>query len=233
MRHKHIVNRRRDRQDPRRYRGRAEPAYVGPTPAFICQSCLEPIGDPSYTGPIGHAPQNICFTCWVNAFEQPPKDWPKDILALWYMSQGWTQAQAAEMTELTVEQLRWRRRWLKKNISRFPGITPTLLPNWTLHHLRGDTHVQQNSGDSSNGYTTVSQVPNSVGRCRRCGGDDCAMRSTQRQGRAGSGGHYRPAVPGESPQRTDQGHTNQDAPCRRDIRIRGRVRAVQRRTPAR
>ena len=86
--------------------------------AFICQQCLEPIGDPLYRGPRGHAPPNICFTCWVNAVEQPPDDWPLDLFALWMMSAGYSRAEALKKTGLKVSEFKALIAWRRKNFSR-------------------------------------------------------------------------------------------------------------------
>ncbi len=103
------VRPRKSREKPQTYR----PVKV----AFVCEQCKEPIGDPLYTGPHGHAPDNICFTCWVNAFEQPPKDWPKDITVLWMISQGYSRAEALKETRLTYKQFRLMVNWRKKKFS--------------------------------------------------------------------------------------------------------------------
>jgi hypothetical protein len=91
----------------------------GRSVAFICRVCGEAIGDPAYRGPWGHAPADVCFTCWVNAFEQPPWHWPRNVLAVWLIANGHTRAEAARRvgaSERTV------RRWLiaaRKDLSEF------------------------------------------------------------------------------------------------------------------
>ena len=87
--------------------------------AFICRACGEAIGDPAYCGPWGHAPQDVCFACWLNAFEQPPLHWPRQILMLWFLSNGWTKAEAAQRCGVRARTVT---RWLiamRTNLSQF------------------------------------------------------------------------------------------------------------------
>jgi hypothetical protein len=75
--------------------------------AFVCVRCGEAIGDPMYRGPAGHAPADVCFTCWVNAFEQPPWHWPREVLALWLLANGYNRRDAARLSGLARNTL-WR-----------------------------------------------------------------------------------------------------------------------------
>jgi hypothetical protein len=87
--------------------------------AFICRSCGGAVGDPAYCGPWGHAPQDVCFSCWLEAFEQSPRDWPRQVLALWLIANGYTRAQAARRCGVTE---RTARNWmihLRKNREEF------------------------------------------------------------------------------------------------------------------
>jgi DNA-binding CsgD family transcriptional regulator len=68
--------------------------------AFVCKVCGESIGDPVYRGPAGHAPPDVCFTCWVNAFEQPPWHWPREVLAVWLIANGYSRRAAAKLAGL-------------------------------------------------------------------------------------------------------------------------------------
>lgn len=49
-----------------------------------------------YVGPWGHAPQNVCFACWLNAFEEYDAVWPRELIAVWLISNGYTRAEAAK-----------------------------------------------------------------------------------------------------------------------------------------
>jgi hypothetical protein len=73
---------------------------TGMKAAFVCKVCGEPIGDPAYRGPAGHAPSEVCFTCWVNAFEQPPWHWPREVLAVWLLANGYSRRDAAKLAGL-------------------------------------------------------------------------------------------------------------------------------------
>ena len=85
--------------------------------AFVCVRCGEAIGDPMYRGPAGHAPADVCFTCWVNAFEQPPWHWPREVMALWLLSNGYNRSEAARLAGMHRGNL-WRLvRRLRKNFS--------------------------------------------------------------------------------------------------------------------
>jgi hypothetical protein len=75
--------------------------------AFVCKVCGDAIGDPAYRGPAGHAPADVCFTCWVNAFEQPPWHWPREVLAMWLIANGYPRRQAARLAGLGRNTL-WR-----------------------------------------------------------------------------------------------------------------------------
>lgn len=81
---------------------------------FLCRRCGERIGDAMYTGPAGHAPAEVCFTCWVNAFEDRPKNWPRQVLALWLVANGYTQTQAARRVGASGRTVRqWRMKLAK------------------------------------------------------------------------------------------------------------------------
>jgi hypothetical protein len=77
--------------------------------AFVCRVCGDAIGDPAYHGPAGHAPLDACFTCWVNAFEQPPWHWPREVLAVWLIANGHSRLEAARRSGVSERTVR---RWL-------------------------------------------------------------------------------------------------------------------------
>lgn len=64
--------------------------------AFVCRNCGDSIGDAMYVGPWGHAPQNVCFACWLNAFEDYDPLWPRELIAIWLISNGYTRTEAAK-----------------------------------------------------------------------------------------------------------------------------------------
>lgn len=91
----------------------------GPGEAFVCRRCRAAVGDPMYTGPWGHAPQNVCLDCWVNAFEDRPTRWPRQILALWLVANGHTQTEAARAVGASARTIRNWRVQLARNPARF------------------------------------------------------------------------------------------------------------------
>ncbi len=104
----------------------ARPAAAPPAPpaqaeayAFRCSLCHEPIGDPLYVGPWGHAPPGVCFTCWVNAFEdRAPRDWGRRMVAVWLMANGYTQTEAAMRVGVRERRIRkWRMRLAKNPLA--------------------------------------------------------------------------------------------------------------------
>ena len=68
-----------------------------PKVAFICRTCGAAIGDGAYCGPWGHAPQDVCFSCWLEAFEAPPTQWPRQVLMVWLLSNGYGRGEAARL----------------------------------------------------------------------------------------------------------------------------------------
>jgi hypothetical protein len=106
------------------------------TVAFVCARCGEAIGDPAYRGPWGHAPADVCFTCWVNAFEQPPWHWPREVLALWLLANGYTRAEAARLAGMHRGNL-WRLlQRVRKNSSEFQEIAQHFPDVCAIRRLR-------------------------------------------------------------------------------------------------
>lgn len=73
-----------------------------PQIAFECARCHTPIGDPLYHGPAGHAPRNLCYDCWCIHWSDVERkhllgEDPSELeRALWLVSQGFTQEEAAD-----------------------------------------------------------------------------------------------------------------------------------------
>lgn len=84
-----------------------------PTVAFTCGQCHEAQGDPLFTGPAGHAPSDICFHCWLAAWEdRHGTAWSPQITALWRLSCGDTLTLAAELAGVSRRTLyRWLCGW--------------------------------------------------------------------------------------------------------------------------
>ena len=110
--------------------------------AFVCRVCGDAIGDPAYRGPWGHAPADICFTCWVNAFEQPPWHWPREVLAVWLIANGFSRAESARRVGASDRTVR---RWiirLRKNFSEFLELMSGLEGLSANRRLRGGVRVR-------------------------------------------------------------------------------------------
>ena len=107
--------------------GAAEPA---PPVAFVCPCCKQAFGDPLYHGPIGHAPQELCFDCWASEWAQMDNvisrggNWQPMDAALFLLCQGFTHQEAADMIGVNRSSIF---RWIRE-IRRCPG----LLPEWVL-----------------------------------------------------------------------------------------------------
>ena len=98
---------------------------------FICADCGCLCGDSWYTGPLGHAPRNICLDCWVNQWEPSvrrrlngEKFAPLDE-ALWLMAMGFSRADAAKIIGVHRNTIC---RWLK-----MLRLKPELTLDWLLN----------------------------------------------------------------------------------------------------
>lgn len=97
---------------------------------FRCMGtgCGRWIGDRRYVGPVGHAPQNLCFECWmvywgrVEARAVNGGRWTDLDEALWLVCCGASLSDAAEVIAAHRTTL-WR--WIEK--MRFD---PELRPDW-------------------------------------------------------------------------------------------------------
>ena len=113
---------------------------------FRCMGpgCDDWIGDPQYVGPVGHAPQNLCFECWMAHWDKIEAraanggDWTHIDEAMWLVCRGLTVAEAAGV--LASHQMTLRR-WIEKMRFR-----PELVPDWLIRmqELRRARRDQQN-----------------------------------------------------------------------------------------
>jgi hypothetical protein len=114
---------------------------------FRCKGvgCGEWISDVRYVGPVGHAPQNLCFECWmahwdvVEARATNGGRWTHLDEALWLVCRGLSLSQAADVIGSHATTLR---RWIVKMRQR-----PELLPDWLIHmqETRESRRKQQES----------------------------------------------------------------------------------------
>jgi len=99
---------------------------------FRCKGpgCDEWIGDRLYVGPVGHAPQNLCFECWmahwdrIEACAANGGEWTHLDEALWLVCRGLSLAEAAGVVDSHGTTLR---RWIEKM-----RLRPELLPDWLI-----------------------------------------------------------------------------------------------------
>jgi hypothetical protein len=106
--------------------------------------CEQWIGDPDYSGPLGHAPQNLCFECWmaywdkIEALAVNGGHWTRLDEALWLFCRGMTFAEAAEAIATHQTTLQ---RWIAK--IRCGREIP---PVWLIHlqDVRQQRHEPQN-----------------------------------------------------------------------------------------
>ncbi len=96
--------------------------------ADTCQNCNGPlrvdgtiVQDPRYTGPVGHAPQNVCYDCWCAYWDEVEQqmlnggDSTKMEAAFFLVSIGYTQAEAAQVVGVSRKTItRWKQQLQKK-----------------------------------------------------------------------------------------------------------------------
>ena len=119
---------------------------TGSEVGFRCKGpgCDEWIGDPRYVGPAGHAPQNLCFECWmahwdrIEACAANGGQWTCLDEAIWMVCRGLSLAEAAEAVASHYTTLR---RWIEKM-----RLRPELLPDWLIRmqEIRRARRDQQN-----------------------------------------------------------------------------------------
>ena len=99
---------------------------------FECKGpgCEQWIGDRRYVGPAGHAPQNLCFECWMVHWERIEAcaanggEWTCLDEAMWLFCRGYTLAQAAKAVATHHVTLR---RWILKMC-----LKRELIPDWLI-----------------------------------------------------------------------------------------------------
>ena len=97
---------------------------------FRCPNCKQYYGDPWYHGPIGHAPQQLCFDCWVNEWDTMNGvmlrggNWRPLDAALFLLCQGFSHQEAATLIGV--------RRKTVYNWIRTLKRKPHLAPEWLL-----------------------------------------------------------------------------------------------------
>ncbi|MBT3198813.1 MAG: hypothetical protein HN350_02760 [Phycisphaerales bacterium] len=93
--------------------------------------CGQWVGDVRYVGPMGHAPRNLCFECWVEHWERVEAiamnggRWTDIDEALWLVCHGLTFSQAADIITINRKTLH---RWITKMRRQ-----PDLIPGWLIH----------------------------------------------------------------------------------------------------
>ena len=96
----------------------------------VCPSCVGPINDPLYHGPIGHAPQNLCYECWLAEWERiaaamaDHEDWGQLDSALFLLCQGFSREEAADLIGVTRKTIYL---WIR-SLRRCPAD----MPEWFL-----------------------------------------------------------------------------------------------------
>lgn len=99
------VNRRSSREPQRgkKARRRQPPRPARSQAAFVCTVCRKPIGDPLYTGPLGHRRRGECLECFLDRRYGP--GWRRRKLAnadrrlldmVWLLHQGHGQVEIAD-----------------------------------------------------------------------------------------------------------------------------------------
>ncbi len=71
--------------------------------AFCCGDCGRDYGDAMYTGPSGHAPENLCLDCWSWQWQQMllqmrrGKNWTDIDTAIALLCRGYSYSQVGEI----------------------------------------------------------------------------------------------------------------------------------------
>ena len=103
--------------------------------------CGQWIGDLRYVGPVGHAPQNLCFECWMAHWSKLEARavnggrWTRLDEALWLVCGGLSLTEAAGMIDSSCTALRLRINEIRRR--------PELTPDW-LEHIRRTDRSNQN-----------------------------------------------------------------------------------------
>ena len=106
---------------------------------FVCPKCKCWYGDPLYHGPVGHAPQELCFDCWASEWGEialaieREADWRSRDAALLLLCRGFTQQEAAAAIGAGRSTLYG---WLQ-DLRRHPEQTP----HWLAQHVPSSQQV--------------------------------------------------------------------------------------------
>ncbi len=105
---------------------------ASPKHGFRCKGpgCGKWIGDRRYVGPAGHAPQNLCYECWmlhwewIEACAANGGLWTRIDEALWLFCHGLSLREVSVAVAVPYTTLR---RWVKRLRQR-----PNLVPEWVV-----------------------------------------------------------------------------------------------------
>ncbi|MGB2820024.1 MAG: helix-turn-helix domain-containing protein [Phycisphaerae bacterium] len=126
-----------DQWDRGRGRSPADPPGTlrrTPSGRFTCPNCKRVYGDPMYHGPIGHAPQELCFDCWASEWDAMTLvmsrggNWQQLDAALFLICQGFTHKEAADAIGVCRNTV-WS--WVRTLRQR-----PGLAPEWLIDRVR-------------------------------------------------------------------------------------------------
>ncbi|HUS92087.1 MAG TPA: helix-turn-helix domain-containing protein [Phycisphaerae bacterium] len=102
--------------------------------SFFCPHCKRVCRDPLYRGPLGHAPQEMCFDCWASEWGMMVEvierggNWQPLDAALFLLCQGFNHREAADLIGVHRNSLYGWIRHLRRR--------PELTPDWLLDRAR-------------------------------------------------------------------------------------------------
>ena len=121
-------------QRTRRAGDRTGAEAPAPREKFRCPNCHQEYGDPLYHGPLGHAPQDLCFDCWASEWGgiiqvmMRGGDWRQLDAALFLLCQGFSHHEAAQVIGVCRNTV-WN--WIQKLRQK-----PDLTPQWLIDRAR-------------------------------------------------------------------------------------------------
>lgn len=101
---------------------------------FRCPHCKSDYGDPLYHGPVGHAPQELCFDCWASEWGSMEVviarggSWQPLDAALFLLCQGFSHQEAANLIGVHRNTIFG---WIRE-LRQHPGLTP----RWLIDRAR-------------------------------------------------------------------------------------------------
>ena len=117
------------RHESQRPDGQAREQHA-PDGSFVCPICKGRYGDPLYHGPIGHAPQQMCFDCWAGEWASMIQvlarggDWRQIDSALFLLCQGFKPHEAAKLVGMRRTAVH---HWIRKARQK-----PCMIPEWLI-----------------------------------------------------------------------------------------------------